>query len=279
MTKIDLHVHIKRSHQLSHIRSILKTRTLDGIAVTNFWNISFAQWLKKKLPEFLIIVGKEVCSSHGHILAIGLQENIPDFLSPQETIDHIHAQNGVAILPHPFLFKNSIAPIGEFAAINFDAIELHNFRAAPLLFPNMLASLFLKNRQTPFVANSDAKDIVSIGRNHNRIPGKSTEEILESIRNGQISMHREQVWPTPRWAFNFAHLYLTHHQSSNCPICGDVYIRKLLKAAVSCSVCGFTTDRRVLCPQGHWICKRCRNKKEFTMETLLAYRKEIGVEV
>ena len=277
--RLDLHVHLKRSHSLEHLRSTLQKRRLDGIAITNFWNISYAKWVRERLPEYLILVGKEVVSSKGHILAIGIDENIPDFKSPRETIDRIHDQGGVAILPHPFLIYNSVVPAGENSSLPFDAVEIFNYRAAPFLWPNGLAALRFAFTSLPRVANSDAKDIVSIGSCYNDIPGTTAAEVLANLRAGQITRHTEMVWPTPRWAFNFLHLYLTHHKSSNCAICGAVLIRTVFKKTITCEVCGKTRRRRIICPNGHGMCKACRTERDFKQENLRQYRSEMGLEI
>ncbi len=277
--RLDLHVHFKRSHSLEHLRRILQQRQLDGIAITNFWNISYAKWVRERMPEFLILVGKEVVSSEGHILAIGIEDNIPDFKSARETIDRIHDQGGLAILPHPFLIYNSVVPLGENADLPFDAVEVFNYRAAPFLWPNGLAAVRFAFSALPQVANSDAKDIVSIGACCNEIPGSTVAEVFSNLREGKVRRRTEMVWPTPRWAFNFLHLYLTHHKSSNCPICGAVLKRTVLKKTITCEICGKTRKRRILCPNGHGMCKACRTEIDFKQENLKKFRQGMGLEV
>ncbi|KAA3616438.1 MAG: hypothetical protein DWQ05_11950 [Calditrichaeota bacterium] len=277
--KIDLHVHIRRAHNLSEIRSVLKKRNIDAIAITNFFDISLAQWVQKRLPEFLVIVGQEVESSAGHILAIDIRENIPNFLTPHETIAQIHAQGGLAILAHPFLIYHSLVPLGKYAHLPFDAIEVFNFRASPLLFPNILAQLILSRRSVPLVANSDSKDVASIGICHNKVPGKTKSEVLENIKKGHIERHTEMVWPNPAWIFQFGYQHFTHHRAFTCPVCGTNFIRTILPQKQKCLVCGEIQKNNIICPEKHFICKPCRTQRDFKTEYLEKYRKELGIDL
>lgn len=279
MIKIDFHVHIKRAHNLHEIRQVLKQRGLDGMAITNFFDISLAQWVQKRLPEFMVLVGQEVESSAGHILAIDIEENIPDFRPPAETIDQIHAQGGLAILAHPFLIYHSLVPLGKFSGLPFDAIEVFNHRAGPLLFPNTLASLLLRRRSTPLVANSDAKAPAFIGVCHNIIAGQSIEDLKSNIRKGSITRHIEQVWPSPAWAAQFVHSHFTHHRKFNCPVCGKAFVRRLLREKQICAVCNKAEKNSIVCPDGHFICKPCRTHHDFKPVELEKYRRKIGIDL
>jgi predicted metal-dependent phosphoesterase TrpH len=49
-----------------------------------------------------VIVGAEISTTQGHILALNLQENIPFWSDPTETVRKIHSQGGLAISAHPF---------------------------------------------------------------------------------------------------------------------------------------------------------------------------------
>ena len=88
--KLDLHVHSESSGLVciddKQLKTALLKRGLDGVAITNFHNISHALWLKKRLPGFVIIVGQEIWSKDGHIVALGITKRIEDFKSAEETV-------------------------------------------------------------------------------------------------------------------------------------------------------------------------------------------------
>lgn len=279
--RIDLHVHMKRYYQLADIRRILRQRRLDGIAVTNFWDINFAKWLRQRLPEFLILVGKEVVTrGSGHILAVGIEEEVPDFRSPAETIALIHEQQALAILPHPFLFSNSITPLGDNAHLPFDAIEIFNYRAGPFLWPNSLAWLLLRHRHVPLVANTDSKSLATIGNCYNEVNGRSRDELFSQIRQGNVRRHTRMEWPSPAW-FRRTLPYLAMRQGFGaCGVCGGEIRVSMRKNSYNCVACGKRRITRIQCrQQPHYICKRCRTRRDFTPEALHAYRLAHGLDM
>src|SRR5262249_47253112 len=48
------------------------------------------------------IVGEEVSTLNGHLLALYIEEPVPPHLSAERTIELIHAQGGLAVAAHPF---------------------------------------------------------------------------------------------------------------------------------------------------------------------------------
>jgi hypothetical protein len=285
--KFDLHVHIRRHHRIDDLRRIVIARGLDGIAVTNFHNISFAQYLREHTEDFLVIVGQEVESRRGHILAINIAEKIPDDLAPEETIRRIHAQGGIAILAHPYLIWNSILPHGRARDLPFDAIEIFNYRCGPLLWPNFVAKLGLHHLPWPRVANTDSKDMASIGLCYNQVPVPTAKrytanaaeqmipEILHCIRKGQIRRHEQ--WQMPSWAWfssNLAHIFLPHRYYK-CSHCGDKIVFHFVRRVRTCLACGRQETHNVCCVRGHFVCSNCRTKRALETPEFEIYRKNL----
>jgi predicted metal-dependent phosphoesterase TrpH len=285
--KLDLHVHIRRHYRIEELRRIVKARGLDGIAVTNFHNISFAQYLRERVEDFLIVVGQEVESSRGHILAINIAEKIPDYLEPEETIGRIHAQGGIAILAHPYLGWNSILPHGQARDLPFDAIEFFNYRCGPLLWPNFLAKLGLRHLPWPRVANSDSKELDTIGLCYNEVPVAPAErytarlaeqmipEILHCIRKGQI--RRQEKWQMPSRAWftaNLTYIFLPQRYY-RCFHCGDKIVFHLIRRSYACVTCGRREAQNVCCVRGHFVCSSCRTKKALETPEFAIYRKKL----
>jgi len=285
--KLDLHVHIRRHHRLDDIRRAVKAAGLDGIAITNFHNVTFAKYLRERIDDFLIIVGQEVESSAGHILAINIEEKIPDDLEPEETIRRIHAQGGVAILAHPYLGWNSILPHGRGRDLPFDAIEAFNYRTGPMLYPNFLAKIGLRNLPWPKVANTDSKELVTIGLCYNEVPveaaplytAKAAEEmipeILRCIRQGQIRRREERQRPNWNWfGANVSH-FLFPQNYYRCFDCGDKIVFKLIRRHYACVKCGRREARNMRCVRGHYVCSICRTQIAFETPEFLAYREQL----
>ncbi len=289
--KLDLHVHIRRHHRIGDLRRVIKARGLDGIAVTNFHNLTFAQYLRERIEDFLVIVGQEVESKRGHILAINIEQKIPDHLEPAETIHRIHAQGGIAILAHPYLGWNSIFPHGRTRELPFDATEFFNYRCGPLLWPNFVAKFGLYNLPWPRVANTDSKELATIGLCYNEIPLPSAErysarlaeqlipEVLHCIRKGQIRRHEQ--WQMPSWTWfttNLAHIFLPQLYY-RCFHCGDKIVFHLIRRTRACETCGRQETQHVCCVRGHFVCSSCRTKKALETPEFAAYRKKLDQEI
>jgi predicted metal-dependent phosphoesterase TrpH len=81
---------------------------IDCIAVTDHNEIEGA-FVIQKLAPFKVIVGEEVKTSEGEIIGLFLKELVPKGMSPEDTIDCIHEQGGLAVIPHPYdIFRRSV---------------------------------------------------------------------------------------------------------------------------------------------------------------------------
>ncbi|MBN2500104.1 MAG: PHP domain-containing protein [Anaerolineales bacterium] len=108
MGKADLHVHTVYSHDgSSTIEDVLehaaKRAELDVIAITDHNTIEGAVRAQRLGPRYGIevIVGCEISTAQGHILAYFLKEPIPPRLSALETIRRVKAQGGICVVAHP----------------------------------------------------------------------------------------------------------------------------------------------------------------------------------
>jgi len=277
--KLDLHVHIRRNQSLAELREVLRTRQLDGLAVTNFHNVSYAYFIRERLPEFLIIIGQEVESSAGHILAVGIADLIPDRLSPQETITRIHGQGGLAILPHPYLLRNSIFYQRYRPVLAFDAVETFNWRCGPLLWPNPVARFVFKNSHLPRVATTDSKESHTIGKCYIEVRAHTETEILAAIGAGHFTRHQETAYPNWAWLQDFTSKLVLPHRHYQCFLCGTALTLHWYPRRFTCMKCRHTELRFVSCPRRHFICAECRTHIDYTPEEFARYRARRGLEV
>lgn len=56
---------------------------------------------KHSLP-LLVLPGMEITTDEGHLVALGLREPLPQWKSMTETVERVHEQQAISILPHPF---------------------------------------------------------------------------------------------------------------------------------------------------------------------------------
>jgi predicted metal-dependent phosphoesterase TrpH len=176
----DLHCHTNRSFDsLSDPRAAMhraRARGLTHLAITDHERIDGALWARDQAPEGLtLIVGEEMRSQEGDILGLFLEEAIPGGLPAEETIARIHAQGGVAGIPHPFdRFRGSAAKDGderlERLAPLVDYIETYNARVA-FGDANDRAARFARAHGLPGLASSDAHTLLEVGIAYTVLPG------------------------------------------------------------------------------------------------------------
>ena len=106
--RADLQIHTDASDGMDDAETILHAahqRGLDTIAVTDHDQTRGAHDARNIAERHNhpvnVIIGSEVSSRQGHILALWIDEPIPAFKSAAATIEAIWKQGGVAIISHP----------------------------------------------------------------------------------------------------------------------------------------------------------------------------------
>jgi predicted metal-dependent phosphoesterase TrpH len=107
--RADLHVHSVWSDGMQSPEAIVRAAAgrVDVLALTDHDTIEgawIAQAYARAHPELGVdvIVGEEVSTLNGHVLALFIQERIPPRLSAERSLELIHAQDGLAVAAHPF---------------------------------------------------------------------------------------------------------------------------------------------------------------------------------
>lgn len=196
----DLHIHTRYSDGQPSPRAVLAYVRARGfprvLAITDHNTIEGAIQAVALAPRYglSVIIGEEVSSSAGHIVGLFLQERVPPGLSPQATIDAIHAQGGLAIAAHPFyqprrpqrmLDRPAMESVGCLAGVlPFDAIETLN--GTPFLGrANQRAQRF--HRRTSGRAetgSSDAHILDAIAKACTLFPGETVEDLRHALLTG-----------------------------------------------------------------------------------------------
>ena len=186
--RADLHVHTAHSADgREAVRRVVrhaKKIGLGAIAITDHNVITaWSEALEEGKKDGIIIIrGEEVSSSEGHILAYGIHERIRKDMSPEETVEAIHEQGGVAVAAHPYRPTNGIGP-DVVRKVDFDAVETLNFGSPSR--QNAKAERLARERGLPMVGGSDAHTLEDIGKAYTVfLDVESEEDILEEIRMG-----------------------------------------------------------------------------------------------
>jgi predicted metal-dependent phosphoesterase TrpH len=166
---------------------------LDVLAVTDHDEIDASLEAVELAEEYGLvgIPGMEVTCAAGHVLGLGVEELVPAGLSFDETLDRIHEQGGIAVVPHPYQKSRHgvAAHISDEQLAQADAIEVFNSR---LLTGrgNRRAEAFAVERGLPTVAGSDAHISEMVGQAVTQIGSdeRTAAAVLEAIRDGRTSV-------------------------------------------------------------------------------------------
>lgn len=191
--RFDFHVHscFSKDSEAS-LESILfyaERNGLDGIAVCDHdtveGGLECARMAEEIGSRVLVIPGIEVMSSKGHILVLGVEENIESHMSVRETISRARELGGVVIIPHPF--KLTSHGIGFVEGLDADAVETLNSRCITD-GPNKKARMAARSLGLPEIGGSDAHIPQMVGLAYAEVDAseKSVDAVLSAIREGKV---------------------------------------------------------------------------------------------
>ncbi len=158
--KVELHSHTCYSRDsLIALEAVIRTckqRGIDRIAITDHNTTEGAEALAKLAPD-LIIVGEEIMTTQGEILAFFVRESIPPGLTPDETIRRLRVQGAVISVSHPYdRLRKGAWEESELLKIvdQVDALEVFNSRCL-YAEDNAKALDFARAHGKPFTVGSD----------------------------------------------------------------------------------------------------------------------------
>ena len=165
--RLDLHLHTRGSHDcLSDPEKVLGRALELGyarIAITDHDRLGVALRMSRRHPD-RVIPGEEVKTAEGiDVIGLYLQEEIPKGTPARETIERIHAQGGVAYLPHPYApGKGGGGRSADELAPLCDVVEVFNARLHDRAL-NQRAEELAARHGKPRGAGSDAHTLGEIG--------------------------------------------------------------------------------------------------------------------
>ncbi len=198
---IDLHVHTNYSRcailKPAEIEPLALKRGLDAVAITDHNTIDGALEVKNHAKKIKVIIGEEIKTTKGEIIGYFLNEQIPPFLTPEETIKEIKRQGGLVSVPHPFDRLRSSrleAETLEKILPNLDMIEIFNSRDILTGQDFGLIEKACQMGAVP-VAASDAHLSVEVGKSYISIENFETaEDFLENIKKSQHVKRKSPFW-------------------------------------------------------------------------------------
>ena len=199
---IDPHIHSTYSGDstatVEDIINYSKKIGLDAIAIADHNSIKGSIRALEYVSndsDLVIIPSMEISTRKGHIVALGVTDEIIAGLSPEETIDRIHDQSGIAVAAHPFVhYREGIFTQTDY--MDVDALETLNSRYI-FGFSNWRAKKLAEEKNIPQVGASDAHFLKAIGSCVTQLEADFTlESILDGILSGKTNVFGDRT-PLP----------------------------------------------------------------------------------
>ena len=198
--QVDFHSHTSGSKDSltspERFVAAVRRKKLDRVVVTDHNGIAGAQAAYILDPE-RIIVGEEIMTSKGEILAAFVIEEIPRGLSPQETIKRLRDQGAFISVSHPFdSWRNGAWKKQDLLEITplVDAIEICNARCTNAA-DNLKAVEFALEHHLPGTAGSDAHAAFELGKARLVLPHfTDPDELRKVIGEGQVQGGLSPFW-------------------------------------------------------------------------------------
>jgi predicted metal-dependent phosphoesterase TrpH len=215
--KIEFHCHSIASKDSllrpADLVAAARRKGIDRVILTDHNSIAGARAAQKLDPE-RVIVGEEIMTTRGEILAAYVTEEISPGLTPRETIGRLREQGAFISVSHPFdrLREGGWdeSDLLEFLPL-VDAIEVFNSRCMLPGF-NTKAREFALSHRVPGTVGSDAHAAFELGRSLLLVePFEGPDGLRAVIRNASY-----QVKWSPPW-FHMASRFATLRKKINWP--------------------------------------------------------------
>ncbi len=183
--KVEFHCHSNASRDsLSRAEDLVATARQRGIGrlmITDHNTIRGALEARQ-LDSELVVVGEEILTLDGELLAFYVRDEIPRGLPPEDAIHILRQQGAFISIPHPFDLRRhgwALEDLRRIAPL-VDAIEVFNSRSQLPLFNNQAAQ-FAASHSMAVTVGSDAHTLDEIGRSNLTLPFFSDADGLRQV--------------------------------------------------------------------------------------------------
>jgi predicted metal-dependent phosphoesterase TrpH len=202
--RADLHIHTVASDGTAAVTEILDHvaggGTLDVIAITDHERIDAAVAARAMARDrglaLEVIVGEEVTTLGGHLLALYLEAPVRSYRSLRATIAAVHDAGGIAIPAHPLVPYPLCAQAFALRRLLEDPDPRYRPDAIETLNPTALGRprhatvvRFADEYGLPHVGNSDAHALDAIGLGWTSFEGRTAADLRASLAAGTTEHH------------------------------------------------------------------------------------------
>jgi predicted metal-dependent phosphoesterase TrpH len=198
--KADLHVHSACGDGMASVSQILEyadqKTDLSVVAVTDHDSLEggFAAreaWAQGKY-RVEVIPGEEVTTLQGHLIALFLEEPVASLRPLLETLEAVHRQGGLCIIPHPLnwltrsIGHKTIIDVQRRrgSGIYFDGIQTANVAPGSRVKLKTAQRLNRERYHLPEVGGSDAHFLPAVGSAFTLFDGEGAEDLRRAILSG-----------------------------------------------------------------------------------------------
>jgi len=218
---VEFHCHtiasIDSLTQPADLLAAYRRKGIDRVAVTDHNTTAGARQAQALEPD-RVIIGEEIKTSRGELLAFFVKEEIPRGLDPLATIARLREQDAFISVSHPFDRERSgaweLSDLTQIAPL-VDAIEIFNARCLSARY-NQEAADFARQHHLAGTAGSDGHHVREAGQAILRLPDFHDAESLRAvICQGEVVGKLSPWWVHLYSAY--ARWYKTTHKQPFAP--------------------------------------------------------------
>lgn len=139
-----------------------------------------------------VVPGEEVTTLQGHLLALFLEEPVPGLRPLRETLEAVHRQGGLCVIPHPLnwltrsIGHHSILEVQRRrgGGVYFDGIQTANVAPGSRVKLKTAQRLNRDRYHLPEVGGSDAHFLPAVGSAYTVFEGNGAEDLRRAILAG-----------------------------------------------------------------------------------------------
>ena len=198
--RVEFHCHTRYSkdslNNIPYLLNMCRRRGVDRVVITDHNTIQGALIAQQLNPE-RVIVGEEIMTTKGELLAVYVTEEVPAGLSPIETISLLRSQGAFISVSHPFdLGRSGHWDVDDLLEITplIDAIEIFNARCIRAIY-NTRAQEFARQHNLLGTAGSDAHSLMEIGKATLCLPPfHDSATLKQSLQHAQLQATLSAPW-------------------------------------------------------------------------------------
>jgi len=185
------------------IIEIARRRRIDKFFVTDHNETRVAKQMQEKYPD-RVMVGEEILTTQGELLAFFVSKRIPRGLEPEEAIELLKTQGSFISVPHPYDHQRNGWNENELLKIlpDLDALEIFNSRCLSSKMNGSAAAL-AKEKHLPGTVGSDAHTYIEIGTSVVHLPDfQDADGLRKSLESATYETRLSPPWVhfSSRWA-------------------------------------------------------------------------------